>query len=451
MFKNISLLFLFSVFLFFYAHSAFANPIITSFLLNGSAQNLTFNPNGGKNISIEAKTDTIVKFTRLYICSINQACNGTSGNYTRYFSPNETSYSVVVSWDGKGVGDKEIVSEGEYKIMVSMSEGTNDTISLPGQYSIFVDFSIASSTPVNPNNNDTPTSTEKQNLSTNTAITRVVYVYSHSSPEDLSNYDDKVPFESTAGRERMALVGSPIEFDAKYNLLQKGECSPSFKWSYGDGFEGIGKDVGHTYKYQGEYQVVLNGSCGEYNSISRTVVKVYTPNISISNLPDGDIEVSNNGKTEINIGDWKIKGIEKDFIFPKDTIISVGNKIILSKEDLQLNASSSRLSLNNPSGREVTFIDKQSTEPVKKIQALETDSSTSIIEAESLIKEYKDPIVVKDKPIINIKEVDSDEIVNQTATVAEAASSSSTGSFWTRLVDIPIKGIKYFAHMFYDF
>jgi hypothetical protein len=315
----------------------------------------------------------------------------------------------------------------------------------------------ATSTENTENSNSTSTATASStNTTKTTVITRTVYVSSHSSPEDLSDYSEKVPFETTAGRERMALIGSPVEFNAKYNLSQKDQCSPSFRWSYGDGFEGAGKDVIHSYKYQGEYQVVLNGSCGAYSSISRTIVKIVAPNISILNLSDGDIEVLNNGNTEINIGDWKIKGIQKDFIFPKDTIISAGNKIILSKEDSQPEISSDRLSLNNPLGKEVAFDYIRNAEQQTDIS--QSDSYMSVSEAEKLLSDYKSSLAVKNKQIdtSNVPEKtvipsDNTENISQVASVVEAVSSSSARSFWAKLIDIPVNGIKSFARIFYDF
>lgn len=316
----------------------------------------------------------------------------------------------------------------------------------------------------------TSTSTNTQTTKT---VTRTVYVSTHSGEEELSGYNEKTAFEISAGRERMALVGSPIEFNAKYTLLQSNQCTPSFNWSFGDGFEAAGNDVKHTYRYPGEYQVVLNGNCGNYSSISRTLTKVTAPNIIISDLPNGDTEISNNAKTEVNIGNWKIKSGQKEFIFPKDTIISANNKIILSKEDLNYSSSSERVSMNNPSGREVAYFNSRNTEQENTASLLQSKvnqsatvangSEISIAEAERLVGEYKRTIALN-KPEINKYEntkavnqiesssagpSDSNDII-QTASVLEAVSSSSS-SFWSKLIDVPVESIKSFAHIFYNF
>ena len=481
MLKNKYLFFLLSIslsitlFIFVSINNVFASPAIISLLFNGSSQNITFNPNSDETVSIEVKANTPVKFTRLYICSIDQICNGTSGNYTRYFTQSDISDTITKIWNGKKSGDIEIAPAGEYKIMVSMTEGIDSPVLEFGQHSIFVNFTGENSTTTDSNDtvststNEDPPAVPPPSVS---VTTRVVYVSTHSSPEELSDYNGKSGFEISAGRERTALVGSPIEFNAKYTLPQKDQCVPNFKWSFGDGFEIMGKNIDHTYKYSGEYLVVLNGTCGEYSSISRTLIKVISPNILILELTNGDIEIINNGKIEINIGNWKIKGYQKDFIFPEDTIISSGRKIILSKEDLSTGTFSKRISLNNPSGREVAYfiiknVEKEDEEfslPLGDRQdSVLIDNFISIEEAEKLAIAYKSSLSIKNKEIgenkntkeSNIANESSDDLLDndiiQTATVLDAANSVTIKGFWSKLINVPIDSIKSLANMFYDF
>lgn len=444
----------------------FANPSISSLLLNGSAQNVSFNPNNSENVSIEVKSNTPVKFTRLYICSVDQTCNGTSGNYTRYFTQTDISDTIVKTWNGKKSGDTEIVPEGEYKVMVSMTEGTNSPITEFGQYSIFVNFSSTSTT-INSTSSYLSNNASVTNTSSNTQIIpttiRTVYVSTHSDPEDLSIYDEKKPFEITAGRERMALIGSPLEFKAKYSLLHKDQCVPFFKWTFGDGFEASGKSTEHIYKYKGEYQVVLNGICGEFNSISRTIVKVVSPNISILNIENGEVEIVNNGKVEVNIGKWKIiptykvgtptgASEKKDFILPDDTIIGASQKITLSKEDLEYTTSTiDKISLNNLLDREVAALYLS-----KLFQDATTSENISVAEAEILLEEYKKSLAFKNLKLVEKKiQVEDENVdnINQTATVVESIniSTSTPKGLLSKLIDIPIRSIKSILNIFYDF
>ena len=317
------------------------------------------------------------------------------------------------------------------------------------------------------------TSNQNQNGQTTQIITRTVYISTHSGEEDLSDYSQVATFEVGAGRQRMALIGTPIGFTAKYSISNT-SCTPSFSWSFGDGFDAVGKNVEHTYKYDGEYQVVLNGTCGEYNSTSRTTVEVITPEISIVNYQNGDLEIKNNGKTEINIGGWKIRGIQKDFVFPQDTIISAINKIILSKDDLNISSSTERVALADPSGSEVAYINftnnvqgnsvLSSMTTANQATALSDNTTITVAEAESLVQQYKESLALKNgasfqaqpqKENITITNNNNDLNTNagnnEAATVLESTNSSSTKSFLGKLIDIPLNGFKALVRMFYNF
>lgn len=297
------------------------------------------------------------------------------------------------------------------------------------------------------------TNTESEN-NTNTTnsvpqvkvITRTVYVSAHSGEEDLSNFNEENFFKISAGRERMALVGSPLQFDAKYNLTNNYNCSPSFRWSFGDGFDTEGKNISHIYKYSGEYQVVLNGVCGEYNSVSRTVAKVMIPSISVTKMTNGDTEIMNNGKTEINIGEWKMKTTQKEFNFSKDTIISTNNKIIISKEDFNNGSSTEKIFLMNPEGREVALVDNS-----KKIVDVPANAFSQNSSSTKIIAIQKDIVVPKiETKTTSIEQNKITENIPEEAAVSTAINSETRG-FWAKLIDIPVNGVKSFAHLFYNF
>ena len=445
------------VFLFISIPYVNASPSISSFLLNNTAQSITFNPNLGEVVNIEVRANTAVKFTRLYICSVDQICNGTSGNYIRYFTQSDISDSITKTWNGKKSGDTEIVQAGEYKVMVSMTEGTNDPVLEFATYSIFVSATSSNGTTTESNTTNTQATTTTEVVKA-TPIIRTVYVSAHSNPEDLSNYNQKTTFEVSAGRERMALVGSIIEFDAKYTLNQKDQCNPVFKWSYGDGFELFGKVSSHTYKYPGEYHVVLNASCGEYKSISRTIVKVISPSVSLFVLPNNDLEIINKGKNEINIGGWKIKGGLRDFILSQDTIVSGNSKIIISREDIGENISNNQISLNNHTGREVTFVVKPDFKQINVITTEVTPvSDISIEKAEFLLAEYKKTLGNKtnNSPVTQINEESKGDIeqpsINNSATAFESIDANRSDGFWGKVINTPIRSVKSFFKMFYDF
>lgn len=451
---------------FYISEKVFANPVITSFLLNNSASNVTFNPNYDESISIEVKSNVPVKFTRLYICSMDQICNGTSGNYTRYFTQTNISDTITKSWNGKKSGDIEIVPEGEYRIMVSMTEGTNPPVAEFGQFTIKVDFS---NNIIDNNENNSTTTDSTSTITNNTASSNSTSISSHSSSIELSNYDQKESFEVSAGRERMASVGSPIEFDAKYTVESNNFCAPIFKWSFGDGFDAVGNMIKHTYKYGGVYQIILNASCGNMVSIARTVATILLPKISISKQDNNSIKILNNNNVEINLGLWKIGDGTKDFIFPQDTIISQKSSIILSYDNLDIESSSSKVSLYDPSNNIVTYINLDNT--IDDLPNLTQNNQASVLldgnyisisSAEKLLKAYKEtlalnnignnqiPLIVATKQEKYLNIATNTQNIVQTAAVYESINTSTTTT-WSKMISVPVNSIKSFLHMFYDF
>ena len=151
----------------------------------------------------------------------------------------------------------------------------------------------------------------------------------------------------------------------------------------------------------------------------------------------------------------------------QDTMISAKNKITLSIEDLNIGIVAERISLNNPSGREVAYFntniykqqDYTSTEPESDSNTAQKDDPiVSVIEAERLIKEYRESLALKEQEFSqteSLDEIDDDVSIendtNKTASVLESLDSTSTTSFWNKLIDFPIKSIKSFAHIFYNF
>ncbi|MFA6340970.1 MAG: hypothetical protein WCX27_01875 [Candidatus Paceibacterota bacterium] len=126
----------------------YIRPKITSFLLNGKAENATFNPFLGQSVDITVSSNLPVKFTRLYICKAGDPCDG--NHYTRYFSGTNIAYDINREWNGResSESDSPFVGPGQYRIMAAMRFSDNDPVTEFGRYSIFVDYSkpVATST-----------------------------------------------------------------------------------------------------------------------------------------------------------------------------------------------------------------------------------------------------------------------------------------------------------------
>ena len=128
-----------------------------------------------------------------------------------------------------------------------------------------------------------------------------------------------------AGRERIGVVGSPMEFKAETSL-DDGKYT-TFIWNFGDGSQGGGNILSHNYEYPGDYTVILNASFKEGNAISRINVKIIDPGLSITFANQERIEVRNNSPYEVNLFGRALVSGEKFFVFLKDTIIQGGQSL----------------------------------------------------------------------------------------------------------------------------
>ncbi|MFA7216622.1 MAG: PKD domain-containing protein [Candidatus Paceibacterota bacterium] len=171
----------------------------------------------------------------------------------------------------------------------------------------------------------------------------------HSSPAPLNSTKEKVSFEVSAGRDRLATVGNSIAFKAvPVKSTGIDSSNISYGWSFGDGSTGTGISPSHSYEFPGEYIVVLNAGISDYQGVSRLKVKVVAPVVSISKI-DGGLEVYQTSGAEINLGDWYLKSGVKQFIIPKDTLLPTGKKIIFS--DKLTGLYSAKIELYNPLGQ----------------------------------------------------------------------------------------------------
>ncbi len=157
---------------------------------------------------------------------------------------------------------------------------------------------------------------------TNETQTKVIYIYSaHSSPAPLSTTEPKMEFEISAGRDRLATVGTSMLFRASATkTVNVSDKNITYTWSFGDGTTGTGDTVYHVYRFAGNYSVVLNGAFSDKQAASRTLVRVVDPHLQLARV-SGGLEISNKSDAEINLESWSFVSPEKTFFIPKDTLI----------------------------------------------------------------------------------------------------------------------------------
>jgi len=147
----------------------------------------------------------------------------------------------------------------------------------------------------------------------------------HYSAAPLSSLKILPGFEVSAGRDRLGTVGSPLEFKVETNIEYT--KNSIFVWNFGDGREGGGEVVSHTYMYPGEYVLVLNVAGPRGKAVSRVNIKIVSPELAIANVSRERIEIANHSKSEASLFGRALVTRDKVFAFPRDTIIKAGQKI----------------------------------------------------------------------------------------------------------------------------
>lgn len=243
-----------------------------------------------------------------------------------FLSP--SSENVVTKIISTGSANKNFryrdSAEGNFTLTVNATGRTSHGIWSANQL-ISVSSSLPISTTTSTTTDSTATTTTTQTTSTNTTNTDNQTLSAHYGSAGLSIVEPISKFEIGAGRARLGVVDSPIEFRPEMKYSYNGNMT--FKWSFGDGALGYGQVLSHSYAYPGDYVVVLNVSSPGGQAVSRVNVKVVPADISISLASSERVEVFNDSKNEINLFGRALSSQGRSFIFPEDTIIKAGQKI----------------------------------------------------------------------------------------------------------------------------
>jgi len=244
-----------------------------------------------------------------------------SGEFLSPSSENTVTKTISTGSANKNFRYRDSTN-GTFAITVKATGRTSGDIWNANQIIIISDsVSTSTSTTTATTIEETTTANSSSNLESSSSGSSS----SHYSAASLSSLKNSPVFEVSAGRDRLGTVGSPLEFKAETNIEYT--KNNIFVWSFGDGSEGVGEVITHTYMYPGDYALVLNVSGPRSKAVSRVDVKVIDPQLSISYTSVERIEIINNSKSEANLFGRALVVGDKTFTFPKDTIIKTGQKI----------------------------------------------------------------------------------------------------------------------------
>ena len=190
--------------------------------------------------------------------------------------------------------------------------------------------------------------------------------YAYSSSVSLSTYEP-LSLSVEAGRERLGFLHTPMEFKAYAQDKKTGKSisGARYYWTFGDGSSGEGNIVSHMYLFLGEYNVVLNSYSGDEDAVDITKVKVVEPQIKVVST-DFYLEFINENSTDLNIGGWKVRGNDREYIIPRDTIVSANNNLKISSNIIGSAFGGEKITVLYPDGQLAFEMNRLSNEEKKK-------------------------------------------------------------------------------------
>jgi hypothetical protein len=135
------------------------------------------------------------------------------------------------------------------------------------------------------------------------------------------------------GEDRDGVVGAAMNFEAfgvddYNNHLDVGE----YDWSFGDGGDGVGAQVAHTYLYPGTYTVVVRARSNYQKSEDTLQVTIRPAQLALEEVAfgtNGFVKIRNNGDQDLDLSSWRLYGqyaVDKNrtsgFSFPEATRIA---------------------------------------------------------------------------------------------------------------------------------
>src|SRR3989344_5230002 len=399
----------------------------TSFIFSTDPQGIPVNTMSGK-INIQASSP-VTETTYLIPSSSSQ----TGQFVTSSGNPQTASIYIATGDSNRGIYYKDSIAGDFVLTVVVQNKAKTLTLATISQH-IFI--GVASSTSNSTTITDTATTTSQTvNSDSSTSSSSAS---AHSSPSSLSQMSEEI------------IV---------------------YQWSFGDGTMGGGNVVNHTYRFDGDYSVLVNARYYDKQAVSRVKVSVVLPKVSLARVLGG-VEVTNTSGVEINLEDWSLQSPKNRFVFPNDTLISNGKKITFADEVTGVN--SGEIKLLNPIGKELaTLVEETLVTVSEQSEQIGISTGTSLNDIQAKINEVKtklaqispqlpqsEPVKISQRVTLGKSKIStstpmapmSDIGVNsdkteQTATVFEAPKQTG---FISTIFSWPIRGFNFIRHLFVE-
>ncbi|MFA6397224.1 MAG: lamin tail domain-containing protein [Candidatus Paceibacterota bacterium] len=190
---------------------------------------------------------------------------------------------------------------------------------------------------LNPNSNNEGTGNNDGGTGTGTGTTQTNTTVQKTEEVEIPKISAEIVSKA------IVVAGIPNDFEATILGYDKEPLRfGKLAWNFGDGGTKELKEnekISYTYNYPGEYVVVLDYTQYYYypkpDATDRFIIKVVPSEITLSFIdsPTGlAVELNNPSKYEVDLSSWILSSNQKNFTFPKNTIILPGKKITISPQ-----------------------------------------------------------------------------------------------------------------------
>ena len=116
--------------------------------------------------------------------------------------------------------------------------------------------------------------------------------------------------------------------------------SLTHRWNFGDLSVTTGKEVTHRFRYPGEYVVTLRSGYRQYTADARYRVVVLPVSFSLTQNEQGDLQIHNNARYEVDISGYRVSAGRK-VVIPQGTILLANGTITIPKQQLGISIARS--------------------------------------------------------------------------------------------------------------
>jgi len=153
------------------------------------------------------------------------------------------------------------------------------------------------------------------------------------------------------GPSRIVTAGADTFFTAiAYDSIGQLRKNADITFTFGDGGQEKGREVRYAYKKPGTYTAVIRAKDKGISAVSLIEVVVREPHISITQVNEEGITLTNTSESLADLSGWKIHTASKSVKLPDDTVLAPGASTLFAYETLGID-SSDNASLAFPNGR----------------------------------------------------------------------------------------------------